>query len=559
MTDAKDAGQKAVDLAGSLDKYLPEPVKIVLFTSKQASRSKDQRRLLEDVVKLSSRISLEVYDVESDREIASRYAVDEAPCTAILGKRDFGLRFYGVAAGHEFSTLIEAVLMVGNGRSGLAPALEDWVRRIDTPTHIEVFVTLTCPVCPRVAHLACQMAMVNDKVRADVVVSDEFPGRARAYDVRAVPLVVVNGRPAFQGLLTPEETVLEITRIAAPDVFEELEALARARSGASRVLAPVPGHVYDAIVVGAGPAAMSAAIYAVRKGLDVLIVGDRLGGQISDTAAIENWLGVRRIGGHDLAVMFRAHMEHYQIAESLHTRVSAIERQGDAFVARVEDGTDFRGRTLIYCAGKQYRTLGVPGEAGLLGRGIAFCATCDAPLYTGKRVAVIGGGNSAFTAARDLVRYAAEIHLVNPLPDWQADAILQAGISDHPKVMLHPATRVVEFIGVQELTGVRLESVDGGTQQQLSVDGAFLEIGLIPNSGPVAALVPLNAQGEILVNRDQSTSVPGLFAAGDVTDEPDKQIVVAEGAGAKAGLAAANYLASIDGGQPGGRARGSDW
>jgi alkyl hydroperoxide reductase subunit F len=170
-------------------------------------------------------------------------------------------------------------------------------------------------------------------------------------------------------------------------------------------------------------------------------------------------------------------------------------------------------------------------------------------------VAVVGGGNSAFSAARDLLPYAAEIHLVNLLPDWQADAVLQVEILDHPRVRLHAATRVAEVRGEGELTGVDLEPAGGGSREQLPVDGVFLEIGLVPNSGPVAALAPLNSLGEIIVDRDQSTSVPGLFAAGDVTDEPEKQIVVAEAAGAKAALAAHGYLVSLDGRKAGGTER----
>lgn len=544
MAGAGDTKQETVNLREFLRQHLPEPVKLLLFTAKSAPLAKDQQGLLEDIVKLSERLSLEVFDLDADKEIAGRHGVDRAPCTVVAGRRDYGVRFFGLTGGYELSSLIEALLMVSNARSGLGPRLEDWVGRIRTPTHIEVFVTLTCPNCPGIVHLAHQMAVANDNVRADMIEAAEFPERAKAYDLVGVPLVAVNGRLAFQGRLSPEEAVLEILRVAAPDAFEEIEAQLRAGAGASRVLAPQTPHLYDAIVVGAGPAAMAAAIYAVRKGLDVLLVGDRLGGQMADTATIENWPGARRVGGHDLAVMFRAHVEHYALAERLHARVAAVQRRDGTFFARLEDGTEYQGRTVIYCAGKQYRTLGVPGEARFLGRGIGFCATCDAPLYGKKRVMVVGGGNSAFSAARDLLPYAAEIHLVNTAPDWQADAVLQAEVSRQPQVRRHAATRVAEFLGETELTGARLESAQTGTAQTLPVDGVFLEVGLSPNSGPVASLVPVNPNGEIIVNRDQSTAVPGFFAAGDVTDEPEKQIVVAEGAGAKAGLAAAAYLAA---------------
>lgn len=553
MASPGDKDQQAIALAEVLEKHLPEPVRLVLFTSKSAPLAKDQQRLLEEIVKLSKRLSLEVHDLDADREAAARHGVTRAPCTVVVGARDYGLRFSGVTGGYEAGSLIEAILMAGNARSGLDPTVEGWVRRIEQPTRIEVFVTLTCPYCPRMVHVALQMAVANEHVGAEMVESAEFAEQARSFGHRGVPFVVVNGRLALEGALAPEEAVLEIMRVAAPAAYEELEAEVRSHAGARRVTAPRPRHRYDTIVVGAGPAAMSAAIYAVRTGLDVLLVGDRLGGQVADTATVENWLGVQSVGGRDLALMFRAHVEHYALAELLHARVAAVERTDGGFVVRLEDGTEYQGRSVVYCAGKQYRTLGVPGEARFLGHGISFCATCDAPLFQGRRVLVVGGGNSAFTAARDLLPYAAQIDLVNILPDWQADAAVQEAVAGDPKVRLHPATRVTEFIGESELTGARLEPAAGGDPQQVPIDGAFLEIGLIPNSAPVASLVPLNPAGEIVVNRDQSTAVPGFFAAGDVTDEPQKQIVVAEGAGAKAGLAAYDYVMSARGGARRGR------
>jgi alkyl hydroperoxide reductase subunit F len=287
---------------------------------------------------------------------------------------------------------------------------------------------------------------------------------------------------------------------------------------------------------------MSAAIYATRKNLDVAVLGDRIGGQITNTASIENWLGIPSISGQELATLFRSHAERYPVAERLHVKVRRIEGEQGGFVVLGEDGTRYRASAVIYCTGKEYRRLGVPGERRFLGRGIAFCATCDAPLYRDKRVAVIGGGNSAFTAARDLLGYAREIHIVNILDDFQADPALFEQVTKADRVSLHPATRVKEFLGQEQLSGVRLEAVDGSHREDLAVEGVFLEIGLVPNSAPVGGLLELNGLGEIPVQRDQSSAVPGLFAAGDVTDETEKQIVVAAGAGAKAALAAHRYL-----------------
>jgi alkyl hydroperoxide reductase subunit F len=263
---------------------------------------------------------------------------------------------------------------------------------------------------------------------------------------------------------------------------------------------------------------------------------------MTDTAVIENWLGVPEIGGAELAEAFRNHAERYQVAERLHTSVTRVEAASGGFALTTSEGERYEAAAVVYCAGATYRRLGAPGESRFLGHGIGFCATCDAPLYRGKAVAIIGGGNSAFTAARDLLPFASEIHLVNVLPDWQADPVLYEQVAGDARVHLHPGTEVREYLGRDRLSGVRLESVDGRGRLDLRVEGVFLEIGLTPSSEPVRGLVELNARDEIAVQRDQSTSLPGFFAAGDVTDEPDKQIVVAAGAGARAALAADRYL-----------------
>jgi alkyl hydroperoxide reductase subunit F len=241
-------------------------------------------------------------------------------------------------------------------------------------------------------------------------------------------------------------------------------------------------------------------------------------------------------------------VEVYPVAESYRVNVQRIEHEGALFQVHTEDARHYRGRSVIFSAGKRYRRLNVPGEDRFIGRGVAWCATCDAPLFQGKRIAVVGGGNSAFTAVRDLLRYAKELHLIHLSDKFDADPVLVDEISrakDAGKVRFHLHNRVREYLGNEQLVGIRLVSVDGEARYDLAVEGVFLEIGLEPNSAPVATLVALNERGEVPVNRDQSTMVPGLFAAGDVTDEREKQIVVAAGAGAKAALAADRYLSSL--------------
>jgi alkyl hydroperoxide reductase subunit F len=391
-------------------------------------------------------------------------------------------------------------------------------------------------------HLAHQLALASPLVFAEMIDAAEFPDLAQRYQVSGVPRTVINERPAFEGALPAADAILEILKVASPAAYEQADAGLRQARGERKVHPLDPGHRYDVLIVGAGPAAMTAAVYAARKNLDVAVIGDHPGGQITDTAVVENWPGIPEIAGPDLAAAFRGHAERHPVAQALHVTVTRIDRDHDGFRIYAADGAAYAATAVIYCAGARYRQLGVPGENRFLGHGISFCATCDAPLLRGKRVAIAGGGNSAFTAVRDLLPFAAEIHLINILPDWQADPVLLAEVTADPAVTLHPATEVREFLGAGHLAGIRLQAADGTSRFDLAIDGAFLEIGLTPSTGPVARLLPLTASGEIPAGRDQSTAVPGLFAAGDVTGEPDKQIVTAAAAGARAALAARRYL-----------------
>ncbi|HPR51092.1 MAG TPA: FAD-dependent oxidoreductase [Deltaproteobacteria bacterium] len=522
---------------------LVSPVRLVYFTQEHACAAcRDQETMLKALADISEKITATVHDLVADVSLAREYGISKVPATAILSETDYGIRFYGITAGYEFGSLIEAIVMVSKGESGLDPEIETLLKLIDKPVHLEVMVTLTCPYCPKMVHLAHQMALVNEHIRSDMVESSEFPQLVQRYEVNGVPRTVINERPAFEGALPALDATLEILKTIKPKEYERIDAQMREARGERFATIAAPDHTYQTIIVGAGPAALSAAVYASRKNLDVALVGEKVGGQITNTASIENWLGIPSISGQALAEAFRDHAERYPIAEILDVAVESIELQDGEFHLTTKSGTIFRSHSVIYCAGKEYRKLGVPGEDRFIGKGIAFCATCDAPLFKDKRVAVIGGGNSAFTAARDLLSYAREIHIINILPDFQADPVLIKEVEKARHVTLHPSMQVREFTGRNRLGGVRIESNDGKERSDLAVDGVFLEIGLIPNTACLKGFIELNDLGEIPTNKDQSTSIPGFFAAGDVTDEIEKQIVVAAGAGAKAALSAYSYL-----------------
>lgn len=522
---------------------LPARVDILYFTQENACPScRDQQRVLEELASHTDKIRLKIFDFVRDSEEAARYRIDKIPATAVVGKKDYGIRLYGMTTGYEFQSLVEAVIMVATDKSGLSPEFEELISRVETPVHIEVMTTLTCPYCPRAVHAAVQLAMVNDNIRADMVESVEFPHLAQRYDVTGTPKTVVNETHSFVGALPVDRVYLEVLKAVNPEEHRRIEQAIREAHGHRHVSKAETAHDYDVIIVGGGTAAMSAAIYTARKLLDVLVIAKDLGGQINYTAFIENYLGLPNMDGKEMVEQFVTHMEQFSIAEALGTAVTKIEKKDDRFTVLTEDKKEYTAKSIIYCAGKQYRKLGVPGEDRFMGRGIAFCATCDAPLYKGKKVAVVGGGNSAFTAARDLLNFASEIHLIHRRNTFRADSELVKQVESAAHVTIHTNTTVTEILGDEKLTGVRLQAKNGKKNEDLQVDGVFLEIGLLPNTLSVKDLVKLNENGEIETTRNNTTSVPGFFAAGDATDLPEKQIIIAAGEGAKAALTAYAYL-----------------
>ncbi len=300
--------------------------------------------------------------------------------------------------------------------------------------------------------------------------------------------------------------------------------------------------LYDLIIIGGGPAGMTAAVYAARKRLATLLVSKDLGGQTLVTPEVENYMGYQYITGEELAAKFQEQVKQFPIALDVGDEVEKLATEGGQFSVTTQGGKRFRERTVIIASGKRSRALNVPGEKGLIGRGVSYCATCDAPLFAGKDVAVIGGGNSAFTAVADLIPIAGQIYVVNFATNWQADAILLERAERSDKVIPFLGHQVVEIQGQNRVEGIVIQPRNGGEAKELAVQGVFVEIGLVPNSEFARGLVQLNREGEVVVDCKGQTNVPGVFAAGDVTIVPEKQIIIAAGEGAKAALSAYEYL-----------------
>src|SRR4030042_6534339 len=305
-----------------------------------------------------------------------------------------------------------------------------------------------------------------------------------------------------------------------------------------------PDHntTYDMLILGGGPAAMSAAVYAARKMVNLAIVTFDLGGQIRETSEVENYLGFQSINAGDLVVKFEEHVKSFDIPISIGVSITEVKKKEDIFSVLMEDGTTFSGRTVIFATGTRHRPLNVPGEKELVGKGVAYCATCDAPLFRGKKVIVVGGGNSAFSTALDLLKADAESILINFISGWQADEILQRRVKQFEKVHFLDYHEVLRIEGRDGVEAVVIRSRKNGEEKRMNVNGIFIEIGLLPNSDPVKNLVELNKQGEVIVDCFCRTNVPGFFSAGDVSTVPYKQIIISAGEGAKAALSAYHYF-----------------
>jgi len=305
-----------------------------------------------------------------------------------------------------------------------------------------------------------------------------------------------------------------------------------------------PDHdtVYDMLILGGGPAAMSAVIYAARKMINLAVITIDFGGQMNETSDVENYLGFQSIKARDLVARFQEHIMSFDIPVSMGIPILEVKKKGNIFEVLIEDQTSFLGHSIIFATGKRHRPLIVPGEKELVGKGVAYCATCDAPLYKDKKVMIVGGGNSAFTTAIDLLRLNAGATLVNFVGGWQADEALQQRVKKYEKAQFLDYHEVLRVEGKDKLEAVVIRDRKTGEEKRVDVDGVFVEIGLLPNSDPVKNLVQVNKYGEVIVDCFCRTNIPGLFGAGDVTDVPHKQIIISAGEGAKAALSAYDYL-----------------
>jgi alkyl hydroperoxide reductase subunit F len=428
--------------------------------------------------------------------------------------------------GHEFTSLVLALLQAGGHPSKAAPAVLEQIRALDGEFNFETFVSLSCQSCPDVVQALNLMAVVNPNIRHTMIDGALFQNEVERRQVMAVPAVFLNGQPFGQGRMELEEIV------------SKLDA-----GGAERDLAKLNAKApYDVLVVGGGPAGAAAAIYAARKGIRTGIAAERLGGQLLDTVGIENFISVKETEGHKLATGLEQHVTTYDVDVMNLQRAEALT-PGDLIEIRLSNGAALKAKSVVIATGARWREINVPGEREYRNRGVAYCPHCDGPLFKGKRVAVIGGGNSGVEAAIDLAGLVSHVTVIEYDAQLRADAVLTAKLGSLPNVSVITSAQTTEVIGDgSRVTSLRYKDRQSGAVHTLELAGVFVQIGLVPNTDWLKGTVKLSARGEIEVDARGRTSVPGVFAAGDCTIVPYKQIVIAMGEGAKASLSAFDHL-----------------
>ncbi|MDF9840663.1 MULTISPECIES: alkyl hydroperoxide reductase subunit F [unclassified Paenibacillus] len=435
---------------------------------------------------------------------------------------DTGVTFAGVPLGHEFTSLVLALLQV----SGRAPKAEqatiDQIKGLKGEYHFETYISLTCHNCPDVVQALNLMSVLNSGVTSTMIDGAAFKSEVESKDVMAVPSVYLNGEFFGSGRMTAEEILAKLG--TGPDASELSDK------------AP-----FDVLVVGGGPAGASAAIYAARKGIRTGIVAERFGGQIMETLGIENFIGTKYTEGPKLAASLEEHVKEYEIDVMKTLRAKRLEKK-ELIEIELENGAVLKSKTVILSTGARWRNVGVPGEAEFKNKGVAYCPHCDGPLFAGKHVAVIGGGNSGIEAAIDLAGIVSHVTVLEFMPELKADSVLQQRLYSLPNVTVHKNVQTKEITGTDKVNGITYIERDTGTEQHVELEGVFVQIGLVPNTDWLAETLERTRFGEIIVDNHGATSIPGVFAAGDCTNSPYKQIIISMGSGATAALGAFDYL-----------------
>ncbi|MBB3962520.1 alkyl hydroperoxide reductase subunit F [Rhizobium metallidurans] len=508
------------NLKSQLKGYLERVVRPIAITASvnDSTKSKEMSELLGELVALSDKIS--VVETRDDGERAPSFALTSPG-------HDINLRFAGIPMGHEFTSLVLALLQVGGHPPRTEQAIIDQIKDLDGDFLFETYFSLTCQNCPDVVQALNLMAVLNPRVKHVAIDGGVFPAEVQSRQIMSVPTVYLNGQLFGQGRMEVEEIVSKLDTNSAARAAEKLNSR----------------EAYDVLVIGGGPAGAAAAIYAARKGIRIGVAAERFGGQVLDTMAIENFISVPHTEGPQFAASLEVHVKDYDVDVMNLQRAEKLVPGKDMIAVELANGATLRSKTVILSTGARWRQMEVPGEDQYRNKGVAYCPHCDGPLFKGKRVAVIGGGNSGVEAAIDLANIVSHVTLIEFDNKLRADDVLQRKLRSLPNVDILLSAKTTEVLGDgQKVTGLVYENRIAGQRHTLGLEGIFVQIGLLPNTEWLKGAVELSPRGEIIVDHHGQTSVPGVFAAGDCTTVPYKQIVIALGEGAKASLAAFDHL-----------------
>ncbi|NLP35131.1 MAG: alkyl hydroperoxide reductase subunit F [Clostridiales bacterium] len=502
-----------IEIKNQLSEYLKlmeNDIRITLSAGEDQV-SKDMTALVEELVAMSPRIKME--QAELPRTPSFRInRMDE----------DTGIIFAGIPLGHEFTSLVLAILQVSGREPKVDGRVMDMVKQIKDEYHFETYISLSCQNCPEVVQALNIMSVLNPNISHTMIDGAAFQDEVESKDIMAVPSIYLNGEFFASGRMTLEDILAKLDLAPDKSQFEGKEPL-------------------DVLVIGGGPAGASAAIYAARKGIRTGIVADRFGGQVRDTLGIENFISVKYIEGPKLAQSLEEHIREYDIDILYPHRAKRIEKK-DFIEIELENGATIKSKTVILATGARWRNVGVPGEEEFKNKGVAYCPHCDGPLYKGKSVAVIGGGNSGIEAAIDLAGIVKHVTVLEFLPELKADSVLQERLYSLPNVTVLKNVQTKEITGSGKVNGITYIERDTGIEKHIELQGVFVQIGLVPNTEWLGDTVERNRMGEILVDQYNATNIPGVFAAGDCTTSPYKQIIISMGTGANAALSAFDYL-----------------
>ncbi|KMS55754.1 alkyl hydroperoxide reductase subunit F [Sphingobium cupriresistens] len=509
------------NLKGQLKGYLAnitQPIELVASLD-DGAKSRELDELLNDIATLSDKVT-----------VVS--GVDQRTPSFMIRRvgTDIGVRFAGLPMGHEFSSLVLALLQVGGHPSKAAQDLIQQIKDIEGDFAFETYFSLSCQNCPDVVQALNLMSVLNPRISHVAIDGALFKEEVDSRKVMAVPTIFLNGEPFASGRMELEQIVAKIDSGAAVRAAEKIKSQ----------------DPFEVLIVGGGPAGAAAAIYAARKGIRTGVAAERFGGQVLDTMDIENFISVSHTEGPKLASALEAHVKDYDV-EIMNLQKAAklipAQTEGGYHEVVLENGASLKGRTLILSTGARWRQMGVPGEDEYRNKGVAYCPHCDGPLFKGKRVAVIGGGNSGVEAAIDLAGIVAHVTLIEYDSQLRADAVLQRKLASLPNVKIITSALTTKVDGNGErVTGLSYKDRNHGAEHDVELEGIFVQIGLVPNTEWLKDAIALSPRGEIEIDARGETSQPGIFAAGDCTTVPYKQIVIAMGAGSTAGLSAFDYL-----------------